>query len=280
MRLEAGSVRGCAVWRVHWPARTERHREGRLHVRDLEVVEHDRLRATMRKQSVSSDGVRTGRVRSRVLYWHKKQHTFRSPCCSAEPSSDVYFFACRMLRSASCEGAQMPLVFCRHRSLSDARTDTTMVRWRALSGELVVYAAPSPKFESAGCASVMAAVMASAAESWWAFFSERTDIGKVSGVGCRVSGAANSRRPIRFGDASLYCIREWQCAKCCRVILKIVMHTTIYTWSSSAPQARPAQPARAGKVRPPGPALQILLLFQLLLFLQTTRILALPTLIP
>lgn len=36
--------------------------EGRLHVRDLKVVEHDRLRATMRKQSVSSDGVRTGRI--------------------------------------------------------------------------------------------------------------------------------------------------------------------------------------------------------------------------
>lgn len=35
------------------PARTERHREGRLHVRDLEVVEHDRLRS--REQTRASE---------------------------------------------------------------------------------------------------------------------------------------------------------------------------------------------------------------------------------
>ena len=114
---------------------------------------------------------------------------FRSPWDSAEPSSDVYLRACMMERSASWDGAQVPFCFWRQSSLRDARTDTTMVRWRAFSGVLVVYDMPSARCESAGCASVMAVFMASTGEIWEAlFFSERTDIVNVRGwgVGCGV----------------------------------------------------------------------------------------------
>lgn len=85
---------------------------------------------------------------------------------------------CRMERRASCEGAHVPFWRWRHNSLSDARTDTTMVRWRAFSGVLeVVYEAPSARWASPGCASVMAAAMASEGDSWLVVvFSERTDI--------------------------------------------------------------------------------------------------------
>lgn len=111
-------------------------------------------------------------------------HTLRSPCCSAEPSSEVYFLLWSIERSASCEGAHVALCFCRHSSLSDARTDTTMVRWRAFSGVLVVYDMPSARCESDGWASAMAAVIASDAESWLVVvFSERTDIVCVCGTG-------------------------------------------------------------------------------------------------
>ena len=87
-----------------------------------------------------------------------------------------------MERRASCEGAHVPFWRWRHNSLSDARTDTTMVRWRAFSGVLVVYEAPSARWASPGCASVMAAAMASEGDRWLVVvFSERTDIARVGG---------------------------------------------------------------------------------------------------
>lgn len=95
--------------------------------------------------------------------------------------------------------------------MSDARTDTTMVRWRAFSGVLVVYEAPSARWASPGCASVMAAAMASEGDSWLVVvFSERTDIARVGGRWA-VGGAA-SGQPIRFlRRVALLCARVRVC---------------------------------------------------------------------
>ena len=50
-----------------------------------------------------------------------------------------------MLRSASCEGAQVPLAFCRQRSLSEALMETTTVRLSGFSGAATANELPSPR---------------------------------------------------------------------------------------------------------------------------------------
>lgn len=105
----------------------------------------------------------------------------------------------------------MPFCFCRQSSLSDARTDTTMVRWRAFSGVLVVYVALSARCESAGCASVMAAVMASAGESWAVvFFSERTDIARGASGRCGFQAVYQG-----LGRGPLFCAPVGLCVCVC-----------------------------------------------------------------
>ena len=107
--------------------------------------------------------------------WSGVVRTFRSPCASAEPSRPVYLRDCMIERRASADGAQVPFCFCRQSSLSDARTETTMLRWSGFSGEFVWYEAPSWRAESVGWALLMAAAIASDGGSG-ADFSERTDM--------------------------------------------------------------------------------------------------------
>ena len=84
-------------------------------------------------------------------------------------------FCWNIERRASVDGAQVPFCFCRQSSLSDARTDTTMLRWSGFSGVAVEYAAPSWRAASVGWASLMACAIWSEAPMG-AAFSERTDI--------------------------------------------------------------------------------------------------------
>ena len=100
----------------------------------------------------------------------------RSPCCSAEPSSEVNFLFCRMLRMASDDGAQVPLDFCRQSSLSEARTETTTLRVSGFSALAVLKDAPSWRAASVGVASEMATAICSAGDAVAAGFSERTDM--------------------------------------------------------------------------------------------------------
>lgn len=127
---------------------------------------------------------------------------FRSPIGSAEPSSVVKRFCwtanrsnawceqgcvrielgrqgvgrwrrLQMERSASCVGAQVPRVFCRHMSLSEALMETTTLRLSGFSGEAMLNELPSAVGASAAWAASMVVVTS---EPGVTAFSERTDI--------------------------------------------------------------------------------------------------------
>jgi hypothetical protein len=59
----------------------------------------------------------------------------RSPWASAEPSSDVNFFCWKIDLRASVVGAHVPFDLERHRSLREARIETTRLRLSGFSGE-------------------------------------------------------------------------------------------------------------------------------------------------
>jgi hypothetical protein len=80
---------------------------------------------------------------------------------------------------ASEEGDQVPLDFCRHRSLSEARMDTTSWRLSGLSGEATQNELPSPRPASCEAASVRSWAASGVASL---FLSLRTDMAVA--VGC------------------------------------------------------------------------------------------------
>ena len=72
------------------------------------------------------------------------------------------FFCWKIDFSASGEGDQTLLDFCRHRSLSEARIDTTSWRLSGLSGEATGYEFPSLREASCKAASLICAPVSGA----------------------------------------------------------------------------------------------------------------------
>jgi len=83
------------------------------------------------------------------------------------------FFCWKICFRASEEGDQVPLEFCRQRSLSEARIDTTSWRLRGLSGVATQNELPSPRPASVEAASLRSAAVSGATSL---FLSLRTDI--------------------------------------------------------------------------------------------------------
>lgn len=148
--------------------------EARGNVRDREVVEDNRL--WTQKEWVLETGVEYVCVCVLLCALVLKSglgFTFRSPCESTEPSSEVNFFCWKMFFRASDEGDHVPRLFDRHRSLSDARIETTTLRLSGLSGDATQYELPSPSVASVAAASVR--TLAGSETSVFGF-SERIDM--------------------------------------------------------------------------------------------------------